>query len=65
MLIYTKKIKRVLRYEKRLKKGEERVKIDDISFAHLARAFLLFARFICPSRPFDGVKSVVFPIFSN
>lgn len=39
-----------------MKKGRERFKIDDISFARLARAFLLFAHFTCPSRPFDGVK---------
>lgn len=39
---------------------------ENISFARLARAlFFLFAHFIYPSRPFVGVKSVVFPRFSN
>ena len=33
--------------------------MKNVSFARLARAYLSFVHFICPSRPFDGVKSRV------
>ena len=39
--------------------------MKNFSFARLVRAFFIFEHFICPSRPFDGVKSVVLHLYGR
>ena len=41
------------------------LRIKDFSYACLALAFFIFEHFICPSRPFDGVKSVVLHLYGR
>ena len=39
--------------------------MKNFSFARLALTFFILEHFICPSRPFDGVKSLVLHLYGG